>query len=84
IRTGHIPLNGYLYRFKRVDAVRCPTCGYHTENTDHFIFYCPAYAHEHWALRRHLKSGGLTRKAVLNDARMIKPLANYIAATHRF
>ena len=26
ICTGHIPLNGYLYKFKRVDNPRCPAC----------------------------------------------------------
>lgn len=32
LRTGHIPLNAYLERFKLVDSAKCPACGHPKEN----------------------------------------------------
>ena len=50
LHVGHVPLNQYLFRFKRVDSPRCPTCGHPEETVEHFLVYCPKYAHERWPL----------------------------------
>jgi ribonuclease HI len=50
LRDGHVPLNQYLFRFKRVDDPRCLACGHPNETVEHFIVYCPKYAHERWPL----------------------------------
>ena len=55
LRVGHAPLNGYLHWFKRVESARCPACGGARETPEHFILRCPKYAHERWALLRHVK-----------------------------
>jgi ribonuclease HI len=46
LRTGHIPLNAYLHRFKRTESAKCPACRYHNETPQHFLLNCPGYAHE--------------------------------------
>jgi hypothetical protein len=51
ICTVHIPLNGYLYKFKRVDNPRCPVCGAAVETVQHFLFTCCSYAHMRWPLK---------------------------------
>ena len=55
LRTGHIPLNTYLEHFKRVDGTSCPACRHPKEDVQHYLFDCPAYGHEHWALLQHCK-----------------------------
>ena len=50
IRTGHFPLNDYLFGFKRAESASCPACGRHNESPQHFILDCPTYAHERWPL----------------------------------
>jgi hypothetical protein len=55
LRTTHIPLNSYLHRFKRVDSTRCPACGAMAETVQHFLLYCPGYAHERWVLEKAIK-----------------------------
>ena len=84
LRTGHVPLNAYLERFKRADSARCPACGHPRENTQHYILDCPAYKHERWTLFNRCKAREPKMKDILNDADMAIPLANYIQATGRF
>jgi ribonuclease HI len=86
LRLTHIPLNSYLYRFKRTDSARCPACGADKEDIDHFLLRCPKYAHERWALAKHTnkKRKTLSLKTLLGDPDMANPLANYIDATQRF
>jgi hypothetical protein len=50
ICSGHIPLNTYLHRFKRVESTGCPACGHHNKTTQHFLLDCPAYTHKRWPL----------------------------------
>ena len=84
LRVGHAPLNNYLHRFKKVDSARCPACGEERETTEHFILRCPKYAHERWALLRHIKDNVPKIEQVLSDPKVIIPLTNYIDATERF
>ena len=46
LRTGHIPLNAYLHRFKISEGAQCPACGAPKETPQHFVLECPAYANE--------------------------------------
>ena len=55
LRIGHIPLNSYLYKFKRADKTNCPACGEDYEMPLHFLLSCPIYAFERWALERQVK-----------------------------
>jgi ribonuclease HI/exonuclease III len=86
LRLTHIPLNGYLKRFKRVDSSRCPACGADYEDIEHFLLACPSYAHERWALARKVADKGksLTLKTLLGEPSLAKTLAKFMHATHRF
>ena len=47
LRTGHIPLNKHLHRFKRSDTPLCLQCdGSCMETVHHFLFDCPKYSRE--------------------------------------
>jgi ribonuclease HI len=85
-RLTHILLNSYLFRFKRADSARCPTCRADEESIAHFLLFCPSYAHERWALARQAKknSKSLSLESLLGEPHLVIPLANFINATHRF
>ena len=51
IRSGHVPLNAYLHRFKFKESSQCPACSAPNETPQHFIMECPAYRHKRWKLR---------------------------------
>ena len=86
LRLNHAPVNHFLKKIGRVDSARCPACGAEDETINHFLFACPSYAHERWPLKQIAKKlqKPLTAETLLGDKRMIRPLANYIDATHRF
>ena len=86
LRMGHIPLNSYLYRFKRADKTNCPACSEEYETPPHFLLSCPTYAFERWALERQVKKKkkNLTLEALLGDLDLALPLTNYIDGTSRF
>ena len=84
LRAGHVPLNGYLECFKRMDSAQCPTCSHPRENVQHFLMDCPTYKHERWKLYRQSKIREPSLKALLNKEELVIPLANYLRATGRF
>ena len=86
LRLKHIPLNSYLFRFKRVDKPSCPACGESDESITHFLLTCPNYGHERWALARQVrkKQKFMTVETLLGESDLILPLASYIISTGRF
>ena len=84
LRTGHVPLNVYLERVKRAEKTSCPACGHPRENVQHYIFDCPTYSYERWALLKQCHKREPKMKDILNCADTVLPLANYIQATGRF
>ena len=83
LRAGHVPLNGYLERFKRTDSARCPACSHLRENVQYFLMDCPAYKHKRWLLYRQCKTEEPTLKDLLNKDELAMPLAKFIRATGR-
>ena len=86
LRLTHVPLNSYLKRFKRADSARCPACGADEETIEHYLLFCPAYAHERWALVRQVKKQRKTIsiESLLGDPNLANPLGNFINASQRF
>ena len=84
LRTGHIPLNAYLFRFKRKENAQCPACGAQKETPQHFLLECPAYTRE----RRKIgpKKGELETKfaEIVSSEKRVVALAHYMKATGRF
>ena len=44
LRTGHVPLNGYLHRIKPQQSPACPLCNEPEETVNHLLFECRALA----------------------------------------
>jgi hypothetical protein len=81
--TGHVPLNQYLHRFKRVDNPRCLACGHPAETVEHYLLQCPKYVHKRWSLLRRAGRAPRITKILTNEKLLIL-LINYIDATKHF
>lgn len=79
----HFPLNAYLHRFKRSDSASCPACGFHTENAQHFLLDCPAYAHERWALTRKRSPTDTDFAKIITNPKTAVQVATFIQETGR-
>ena len=53
------------------------------ETIQHFLLYCPSYAHERWALEKAIRCKP-NMKTLLGNQKSAPVLKNYIFATHRF
>ena len=84
IRVGHIPLNEYLHRFKRMAHSNCPACGQEVESTQHFVLDCPKYAHERWALFAGKNQKNKEFANLIGKEENALSLTTYIQATGRF
>jgi len=79
----HVPLNSYLYKFKRMDKDNCPACGTENETITHYLLHCTHYAFKRWGLAQQAKKRhkNMTIEMLLEDPEMAIPLANYIDRT---
>jgi hypothetical protein len=84
LRSGHIPLNGYLHQFKQKDSTQCPACRAPKETPQHFLMECPVYTYKRWKLRP--KKGVLETKfaELLMSKKTAIKLAHYMHAMGRF
>jgi ribonuclease HI len=90
LRSGHIPLNGYLSRINRADSDLCQACLEEDENLQcretvkHFLFECTAYNKEREELTKQVSRRHLNLKDIMSDADRMKALARYVNRTGRF
>jgi hypothetical protein len=84
LRSGHIPLNTYLHRFKIKGSMQCLACRAPRGTTQHFIMECPAYAHERWKLKLKKGRSELKYAEVVGKQEGVIMLAHYITDTRRF
>ena len=85
LRSGHIPLNAYLHRFKLVDSAQCPACGAPRETPQHFVLECPAYENERRkALKPKRGRSELKFAEILGRKNEAVALAHYIMDTRIF
>lgn len=78
LRSGHCPLNAYLFRFRVADSPHCALGG-NKETIEHFLLTCRKFVGLH---RRLFKAASKvkiphTRQALLSDPRMFQSLADF-------
>ena len=84
LRSGHIALNKYLYRFKRSDTPNCQQCdGNVPETVHHLLFDCPRYARERHKLRNKLGRQALSTAYLLGSAEAIGETLSFVKASKR-
>jgi ribonuclease HI/exonuclease III len=89
VRSGHLPLNFYLHRIKKVDSKQCQACHLTpddetpNETISHFLYDCDAYSDQRRTLIRSIGATNLTLKDIMLKTKNMKALAKYITRTGR-
>lgn len=85
VRSGHCPLNAYLFRFKASDTPNCDLCG-QRDDVCHLLTTCRKFIGLRRALfnsARKLKTPA-NRAHLLTNPKIFKALADFIRKSHRF
>ncbi|SJL14062.1 uncharacterized protein ARMOST_17515 [Armillaria ostoyae] len=84
LRTGHIPLNAYLFRSRAAPSPNCAYCGV-PETVIHFLLVCRRYTDARQALRRRMKLGNLQLRHLLSiTSKHAYSTLSYVQCTKRF
>jgi len=85
IRTGHFPLMKYLHRINRADTPNCPNCVHPPaeETVHHYLFECPAYINERWAMTLKLGRNAKSMEYIMNNKDALHELLKYMGKTKR-
>jgi len=84
LRTGHVPLQAYLHRFKLSDTPECLTCGDEPETVTHYLMHCRTHERQRRRLRRALGRDQSLGLEILGDERRMRALMEFINDTGRF
>lgn len=82
LRTGHIALNHYLFRFGAVDSPLCTRCG-EPETVDHFLLRCSRFLAPRQVLRGQLRGQVLSIHTLLGVRKNLSALMSYVEQTGR-
>lgn len=84
LRSGHAPLNQYLYKYQQRSDPACE-CETGIETSDHFLFICPRYEPQRKTLLKALKSSRIKPSTeALSNPKAFSAIAEYCDATWRF
>lgn len=89
LRTGHVPLNSYLYRITKSNTRRCESCWRRRrqevpEMVVHYLFECQEYAAERYDMDRALGRHSRDLQAIFTSLDHIKELLKFVGKTARF
>jgi hypothetical protein len=90
VRSGHLPLNTYLHKIKKVESNCCKACCINPddetplETIKHFIYDCEVYTHQRHSLTQALGATNLPLKDIMMETKHMKELAKYITRTGQF
>ena len=84
LRTGHVPLQSYLHRFKLEPSPTCPNCHQEPESVTHFLRYCPTFTEPRNALKRDVGRLTTLDLSILGSRKHRNALLKYIHRTGRF
>jgi hypothetical protein len=83
LRSGHVPLAKHLFRISKASSPICPSCQSDEESVHHFLFDCPSWRHERWAMGRALGSKAKSADHVLNSRKGVEALLKFVGSTGR-
>jgi ribonuclease HI len=83
LRTGHLPLNQYLYRINRSDTPLCPTCKQERESVTHFLLDCPTYKRERYLMRLAVGPNSRNFQFLLGEKKGMEETLQFIGRTGR-
>src|ERR1700678_198148 len=87
IRSGHFPLNNYLYKIQKINSNGCTQCGEDQEGppetVQHFVFDCPAHVAARNELTNKIGLNHFSFKDIMADTNRMKALITFINRTGR-
>ena len=83
LRTGHIPLNGHLYRINRAETPSCAHCPNQTEDVNHLLFHCNKYATQRHRFTLAVECKAFHTQHILSNPAAIRHTLNFINSTGR-
>ena len=89
VRSGHIPLNSFLFRIGKSDTRICQACDGEQgqeaapETVDHFLFHCRAHSAQRQILARAIGRNNMNLKDAMLTTKRIVALLSYIKKTGR-
>jgi hypothetical protein len=87
IRSGHFPLNNYLYKIQKINSNGCTQCGEDQEGppetVQHFVFDCPAHVAARNELTNKIGLNHFSFKDIMADTNRMKALTTFINRTGR-
>lgn len=81
ICIGHVVLNAYLHRIKKIASPQYTRCHQQQENVYHYLFECDKYRYKRHNLSRAVGRKATSLKFLLNDCKGIHAVLRYIGAT---
>ena len=90
IRSGHLPLNAYLYRIGKAASSHCQRCEEGperelvVESVGHFLYDCAAYSSQRRALFRAVGARNTELRNIMAEEKRMKALAIYTITTRCF
>ncbi|QRV94576.1 Reverse transcriptase from transposon X-element protein [Ceratobasidium sp. AG-Ba] len=84
LRSGHIPLNAYLYRFGHAESASCPACNQRAETVEHYLMNCPAYEQERQRRNIAFPPSANSLPTLLSSKEAARHLITYVRETGRF
>jgi len=83
MRTGHLPLNDYLYKRKLAQLPNCNAClGGHKETLEHLLKECIAYKEQRKNLRKVLRERSLADfSTMLSDPKRARLIVKFVEGT---
>src|SRR5258706_4371668 len=83
LRTGHIPLNGHLFRINKTDSPHCNHCPNVVEDVPHLLFHCNKYAIQRHRLVMTVKRKAFNSNHILTNPAAIRHTLNFVNSTGR-
>ncbi|KAJ7156427.1 hypothetical protein C8R43DRAFT_831343, partial [Mycena crocata] len=83
LRTSHIGLNAFLYRFHLGPSPDCACC-HIPETVSHFLLACPAYQRQRLTLIMRLGTARLSLRRLISSKVDPHPVLAFVRDTKRF
>lgn len=74
LRTGHVPLNGFLHKIGQVPESTCPGCELERETVTHYLTACPWYDGPRSKILIHFRQHSISKKVLLSNPKAQKLL----------
>lgn len=84
LRTGHIPLNHFLYKIGKAESPLCQACELEREDVSHYLMKCPRHDRHRLKMQQYYRQHIISKKTLLASPKAMKYLFEFVNKTKRF